>query len=154
MYLRTISFESPSRLRRIETEAFDSCASLDMICIPACVEILGSRCFHCCLMLMSTVFETGSTLRSIESEAFDNCISMSAITIPPCIELLSPSWHIRSSIKIVKFEGLKCLRQMMEAGSLEMNAREAALQIQVKLMEGDTESDAVFADHRITVLRD
>jgi hypothetical protein len=148
--LTSVLFENGSRLRRIETECFRCCASLERVSIPASVEILCSRCFHCCTSLVSIVSETGSTPRSIESEVFACCTSLSFIEIPNCIELLSPSWHSESSIRVVRFDGLTCLRRMIEACSVPMNG---SIQIEVQMKEDQDEPDSTFLDDRIKIIR-
>jgi hypothetical protein len=65
----SISFESKSRLMRIESNAF-SYSSLQSIVIPNSVEILGSFCFSRCKSLSSISFESNSRLMRIESHAF------------------------------------------------------------------------------------
>jgi hypothetical protein len=67
--LSSISFESNSRLSRIESEAF-SISSLQSIEIPRNVEVLGSSCFNGCGSLSSVSFESNSRLIRIESSAF------------------------------------------------------------------------------------
>jgi hypothetical protein len=81
--LSSITFESHSRLTRIESFAF-SFSSLQSILIPSNVEILGSRCFLYCLSLSSITFESNSRLTRIESEAFSYS-SLQSILIPSSI---------------------------------------------------------------------
>jgi hypothetical protein len=57
--IHSISFESNSRLIRIESDAF-SFSSLQSIEIPRNVEILGSSCFSDCNSLSSISFESNS----------------------------------------------------------------------------------------------
>jgi hypothetical protein len=84
--LSSISFESPSRLTRIESQTF-SCSSLGSILIPGSVEILGPRCFSQCQSLLSISFESPSRLIRIESEAF-SFSSIESILIPGSVEIL------------------------------------------------------------------
>jgi hypothetical protein len=149
--LTSVLFNNASRLRRIETECFRLCASLKRISIPASVEILCSHCFHYCNNLVSIVFETGSTLRSNESEVFAGCTSLSFIKIPNCIELLSPSWHSESSIRVVRFDGLTCLRRMIENCSLPQNGD---IHIQVGVREDESETDSSLFGGRIRIIRE
>jgi hypothetical protein len=68
--LSLISFESNSRLTRIDSSAFLS-SSLQSIKIPRNVEMIGSSCFSCCKSLSSISFESGSQLKRIEAAAVD-----------------------------------------------------------------------------------
>jgi hypothetical protein len=70
--LSSISFESNSRLMRIESNAF-SHSSLQSIVIPSNVEILASSCFYKCESFSSISFESNSRLRRIESQACYGC---------------------------------------------------------------------------------
>jgi hypothetical protein len=67
--LSSISFESDSQLKSIESEAF-SFSSLISIVIPRFVQKIGSKCFYGCQPFSSISFESDSQLKSIESEAF------------------------------------------------------------------------------------
>jgi hypothetical protein len=78
--LSSISFESNSRLMRIEWDAF-SCSSLQSIVIPSSVEIIGSSCFARCTPLSSILFESNSRLLRIESDALSYS-SLQSIMIP------------------------------------------------------------------------
>jgi hypothetical protein len=68
-FFASISFESDSRLKRIESSAFSD-SSLRSIVIPRSVEILCSSCFEECKSLSSILFESNSALKRIESHAF------------------------------------------------------------------------------------
>jgi hypothetical protein len=68
----SISFESNSRVMRIESYAFSE-SSLQSIVIPSSVEIFGSSCFQLCESLSSSSFESNSRLKRIESGAFSDC---------------------------------------------------------------------------------
>jgi TPR repeat protein len=84
-----ISFESNSRLIRIESDAFSE-SSLQSIVIPMSVEILGSSCFSFCRSLSSISFESNSRLIRIESRAFSDS-SLQSIMIPMNVEILGSS---------------------------------------------------------------
>jgi uncharacterized protein YuzB (UPF0349 family) len=81
--LSAITFESNSRLTRIESYAFNE-SSLQSILIPKNVEILGSSCFSYCKSLSSISFESNSHLTRIESFAFSYS-SLQSILIPSSI---------------------------------------------------------------------
>jgi hypothetical protein len=77
--LQPVTFETPSNLSRIESEAFYCCSSLLSICLPNRVEVLCSRCFRLCTSLRDVEFEKPSHVRTIESEAFRSCSSLSQL---------------------------------------------------------------------------
>jgi hypothetical protein len=87
--LSSISFESNSRLTRIESEAF-SYSSLESILIPFDIEILGSSCFSCCHSLSSLSFESNSRLTRIESHAFSSS-SLESIVILRNVQFIDGS---------------------------------------------------------------
>jgi hypothetical protein len=103
--LENLIFESNSELRRIEENAFLSCKSVTLICIPASVEILCSQCFGCCSCLRTVTFESNSQLRRIEASAFDSCSQLQSICIPPLVEILSDRCFGQcESLSTVSFE--------------------------------------------------
>jgi hypothetical protein len=87
--LRSVSFESNSRLTRTEFEAFLR-SSLRSILIPRTVEILCSGCFSSCKSLTSVTFESNSRLSGIESETF-SLSSLQSIVIPRGVRFLDGS---------------------------------------------------------------
>jgi hypothetical protein len=99
---------------------------------------------------VSIVFEPGSTLRSIESEVFAACRSLLNIEIPNGIDLLSTSWHSESSIRVLRFDGLTCLRRMIENCSLAINGD---IHIEVQVREDESETDSSFLGDRIEIIR-
>jgi hypothetical protein len=115
--LSSISFESNSRLNRIESNAFSS-SSLKSISIPRNVEILGSSCFSDCKSLSSISFESNSRLNRIESEVFRGS-SLESISIPQnvqfiaCNASLSPFQislaHVHSCPEYGRWQRLRCL---------------------------------------------
>jgi predicted metal-binding protein len=84
--LSSISFESNSRLTRIESSAFSN-SSLESIAIPRNVEVLGSSCFSGCKSLSSISFESNSRLNRIESSAFQFSL-LQSMEIPRSVEIL------------------------------------------------------------------
>jgi hypothetical protein len=90
--LESISFDSPSSLKRIESSAFAH-SSLRLILIPNRVEILCSRCFAFCQSLESISFDSPSSLKCIESSVFESS-SLRSVVVPPSVEFVDPSaWH-------------------------------------------------------------
>jgi hypothetical protein len=95
----SISFESNSRLIRIESYAF-SYSSLQSILIPCSVEILGSQCFSNCDSLSSIQSQFPSQLKRIERQAFGNRSSL--VVIPSTILFVaSDAIYIPSQITMV-----------------------------------------------------
>jgi hypothetical protein len=86
--LSSFAFESGSKLNRIGKGAFSGCASLESICIPASIEIVGEKCFYECTSLSSFAFEPGSKLNRIGKEAFSGCASLESICIPASVRSL------------------------------------------------------------------
>jgi hypothetical protein len=87
-WLKTLEFESGSRLPRIGASAFSCCPKLQSVSIPACVETFGDSCFEHCPKLSQFVFEPGSKLTEIGSHAFDRCFSLASICIPAGVEII------------------------------------------------------------------
>jgi predicted metal-binding protein len=101
--LLSISFESNSRLTRIESSAFSK-SSLQSIEIPRNVEIVGSSCFSFCKSLSSISFESNSRLTRSESSAFSSS-SLESIEIPRNVEILGSScFSDCKSISSISFE--------------------------------------------------
>jgi hypothetical protein len=78
------AFSDGSRLSRIDDRAFEKCP-LELICIPASVEMIGERAFSTCKSMSSSTFELPSTIRSLFSIPFFSC---SSIDIPDSVEVL------------------------------------------------------------------
>jgi hypothetical protein len=86
--LSSISFESNSGLKRIESFAFSS-SSLQSIVIPRSVEIICSSCFSFS-KLSSTSFGSNSRLKRIESFVFSSS-SLQSIVIPRSVQFIDGS---------------------------------------------------------------
>jgi hypothetical protein len=106
-----ISFESESRLTRIEFRAFSQ-SSLQSILIPCSVEILCSFCFSSCESLSSVCFESNSRLKCIEQGAFSRS-SLQSIVIPRNVESLPPfCFACCKSLSSLSFESGSCLARI------------------------------------------
>jgi hypothetical protein len=81
-------FDSGPKLRRIESEAFFGCSSLQLISLPASVEFLGGGSFSTCTSLSSFTFESGSKLTRIKGSALSHCSSLKSISLPASVEYL------------------------------------------------------------------
>jgi hypothetical protein len=149
-FLGTVSFERDSCLRQLGKSAFRYCTRLEQICLPASVEILPARCFESCELLRQVTFELGSALRWIESRVFANCPDLSSVSFPSGIETLSWDWYRRSSIRMVTFESVNCVKRLIERGRLALGGR---MSVRVRLREEETESDLDFPGARIEFIR-
>jgi hypothetical protein len=86
--LKNVTFEPGSRLGRIDEATFGWRGSLESICIPKSVEILGDHCFGQYWRLESVTFELGGKVRRIENNAFAECSRLKSICIPASLEIL------------------------------------------------------------------
>jgi hypothetical protein len=66
-----VTFESGSRLERIEEYAFHG-SGLKSIDIPSSVVVLGKQSFSRCNALESVTFESGSRLERINKSMFEH----------------------------------------------------------------------------------
>jgi alkylhydroperoxidase family enzyme len=87
--LASVTFESDSKLQRIEACAFHV-SGLTAIHIPASVEVLCESCFSNCRSLASVTFESDSKLQRIEEHAF-YWSGLTAIHVPASVEVLCKS---------------------------------------------------------------
>jgi hypothetical protein len=87
--LFTITFESQSKLQRIESNAFSD-SGLTKIQIPNSVEVLCCSCFSECKSLFTITFESQSKLQRIESNAFSDS-GLTKIQIPASVEQICSS---------------------------------------------------------------
>jgi hypothetical protein len=115
--LSSVSFESNSRLTRIESTAF-SYSSLQSIVIPRNVEILGSACFSNCQSLSSISFESNSPLTRIESKAFD---SLKIVIVIPSAVLFVAFDVIHNAFEISiadwnLYREFHCWQQLIKSG--------------------------------------
>jgi hypothetical protein len=69
--LSSVTFESGSKLSRIEKEAFSGTSLVEII-FPGSVEVLCERCFDECKSLSSVKFESGSKLCEMSQDAFSD----------------------------------------------------------------------------------
>jgi hypothetical protein len=100
--------------------AFCDCSSLKSISIPASVEIVCEKCFHCCTSLSSLTFESGSNLKQIDAGAFSLCFLLQSVRIPKSVCILSANWATDSSLTRVIFESAASLRTMIETSNVDL----------------------------------
>lgn len=82
-WIKQVSFEKNSKLKRIGEFAFANCNNLISIEIPNSVTSIGSSAFWDCSKLTSITIPEGVT--SIEDLAFFHCGSLKRVTIPSSV---------------------------------------------------------------------
>jgi hypothetical protein len=103
-WLSSLSFESGSKLRRIEARAFSDCSELQSICIPASVEILCVCCFSRCLSLSSLSFEPESKLSQIEANVFYDCWILTSLPVPASVREIHGLAFTNSGISVIALD--------------------------------------------------
>jgi hypothetical protein len=103
-----ITFESGSKLQRIEKYAFNQ-SGVKMIRIPSSVEFIGEYCFSGDVYrsgsLCEITFESGSQLRRIDDRAFRNT-GLKRIRIPSSVEFIGEYCFCEcKSLCEITFEG-------------------------------------------------
>jgi hypothetical protein len=108
-----VTFESGSRLERIEESAFQW-SGLKSILIPSSVVVLGKSSFSWCKSLESVTFESGSRLELIEESAFQ-WSGLKSILIPSSVVVLGKlSFYGCGSLESVTFESGSRLERIEE----------------------------------------
>jgi hypothetical protein len=87
--LASVTFESGSRLSRLEKSAFSQ-SGLHSIHFPASIEVICESCFSNCKSLESVTFESGSRLSRLEKKAFSSS-GLRSIHFPASIEVICES---------------------------------------------------------------
>jgi hypothetical protein len=101
--LESVTFESDSRLERIEESAFGE-SGLKSILIPSSVIVLGKASFYGCNSLESVTFESDSRLERIEEFVFSRS-GLKSILIPSSVVVLGKSsFYGCRSLESVRFE--------------------------------------------------
>jgi hypothetical protein len=109
--LTSVTFESNSKLQRIEESAFQS-SSLTRIDIPASVEVLCRACFSACESLTCVTFESNSKLQRIEEYVF-LWSGLRTIQVPASVEVLCNSCFCNCNpLPWVTFESNSKLREV------------------------------------------
>ena len=80
---KTGTFEIPSSVRCIHSDAFSGCSSLTSVTIPEGVTTIGSSAFYNCSSLTSVKIPKAVT--TIGDSAFHGCRSLTSITIPESV---------------------------------------------------------------------
>jgi hypothetical protein len=113
-FLTSVTFESSSKLQRIEEGAFAG-SGLKTIQITASVEVLCKCCFSKCTSLTSVTFESNSKLQRIEERAFEQS-GLKTIQIPASAEVLCKCCFLQcTSLTSVTFESNSKLHGIEES---------------------------------------
>jgi hypothetical protein len=120
--LESVTFESGSRLERIEESAFFR-SGLRSVLIPSSVIVLGKWNFYQCNSLESVTFESDSRLERIEESAFFRS-GLKSILIPSSVVVLG-EWSFRGckSLESVTFESDSRLERIEESAFRESGLR-------------------------------
>ncbi len=73
----------PAGVIAIDASAFENCTSLTSVTIPAGVTVIDTSVFEDCTSLTSVTIPAGVTV--IDTSAFENCTSLMSITIPDSV---------------------------------------------------------------------
>ena len=86
--LTTIDISSSSTLSKIQSSAFEGCASLISITLPNLLTVIEERAFKNCNHLSTVSFPNNSQCKEIRNQAFSNCKSLTSINLPDSIEIV------------------------------------------------------------------
>ena len=73
----------PAGVTAIDASAFENCTSLASVTIPAGVTVIDASAFENCTSLTSVTIPAGVTV--IDASAFEDCTSLTSITIPDSV---------------------------------------------------------------------
>ncbi len=76
----------PSKLQKIEKNAFKNCADLTSVVFPNTLTEIGMSAFEGCTSLLTVVFS--NNLTTIYVSAFKNCVSLTEIELPNSVTTL------------------------------------------------------------------
>jgi hypothetical protein len=140
-----VLFESNSILTRADPQAFYKCSSLETICIPSGVDVLGRLCFANCTRLSSVQFERNSRLTRIEQGAFSSCSSLEHLCIPSRVEVLCErSFELCISLREVTFGLTPVLPPFREIEGVVVPLGSQLRRIESFAFASCTELDAIF----------
>jgi hypothetical protein len=86
--LRSVTFESPSKLREIQMSAFAGCDALKSIALPGSLQLIRKDCFRDCSALELVSFESPPTHLQIEHDAFAGCRTLKQFSVPRSVKQL------------------------------------------------------------------
>jgi hypothetical protein len=97
----SVIFESGTRLREIDDEAFSHCEQLESFTVPSSVERIGDRCFDDCCNMTMMRFEQVSKLRRVGESAFRNC-RLASIRIPASVDEVDGSAFVGCPLLVIE----------------------------------------------------
>jgi hypothetical protein len=92
--LWSVRFAGDCRVLNLGDNAFQSCSSLQSICVPSSVEAISKCCFCSCRNLRNLSFQSGSRLLLLGESAFVACASLPSICIPLSVATIAESCFI------------------------------------------------------------
>jgi hypothetical protein len=108
-----LRFRGRRNITVVGGSAFFGNASLQSVCIPSSVEVIGSYGFSHCGMLSIVIFETESKLVRIDEGAFCCSRSLHSICIPASVEIIgSGCFSCCSSLANLTFEPMSKLNRI------------------------------------------
>jgi hypothetical protein len=158
--LKTVRFETTSRLSRIEDSVFAE-SGLKSIAIPSSVVVLGDSCFSCCCYLEGVAFEPDSKLQQTGGWTFSLCADPSqwkdsfrpfpgqsytgrygmsrdrlrSVAIPPAISILGQFCFCdRLALESIVFLGLSQLSRIEESAFQKTGLKSIQIPASVSLI--------------------
>ena len=83
------SITIPAGVTAIDTSAFENCTSLTSVTIPAGITVIDTSVFENCTSLTSVTIPAGVTV--IDTSAFEDCTSLTSVTIPAGVTVIDTS---------------------------------------------------------------
>jgi endoglucanase len=80
--LKTVTFQSGSKLTKIGAKAFYKCTSLKKISIPSKVKTIDTKAFYGCAKLSKVTFASKSALKTVDKDVFYKCSSLKKLALP------------------------------------------------------------------------
>jgi hypothetical protein len=96
--LKKATFESPARVRKIESFAFRDGRSLTSFTVPPSVSAVGDSVFDGCMKLRSVTFDTPSHLRNLPDRLFGSSGALTTLRLPDWVTTITPSAFQESSV--------------------------------------------------------
>lgn len=102
-YLNKITFETGSKLKVVEDDAFYGCASLREITFPETLESIGANAFLDSFNLKTVDFGANEKVTTINTYTFSGCKSLKSITLPARVSSIATDAFNASGIETFVF---------------------------------------------------